>query len=87
MTAFCSETLRAIDTLCRSVDDGHTVSLTKHEGRPPAGTRQDYEGPPVSGVEHEWVDQDDGGGLSGDSFTGTVTFVLGQYHLIVEFAS
>ncbi|MBC8718775.1 hypothetical protein [Ochrobactrum sp. Marseille-Q0166] len=84
MTSFSSKTMQAIDTLSRSVDGVWSVMLIRHEGRPPRGNRQEYEGPPVNGIKHEWVDQS-GGGFTGDDFHGTVTFVLGDYHLIASY--
>lgn len=86
MTLFSSKTMQSIDTLSRSVDGAYNVFLQRHEGKPPRGKCQDYEGPAVKGIKHEWVDQS-GGGFSGDDFHGTVTFVLGDYHLIVSYTS
>lgn len=85
MTTFSSKTMLAIDTLSRSIEGAHTIFLQRHEGNPPRGKRQDYEGPPVNGIKYEWVDQS-GGGFSGDDFNGTVTFILGDYHLIVSYS-
>ena len=86
MTAFSTKALEAITTRAGSVDGAHSIMLKRHEGYIPKGKRQPYEGPPVRGVKFEWVDQS-GGGFSGDDFYGTVTFELGEFHLIVSYAS
>ena len=84
--AAAEKALDAISTLIGSVEGAYSVTLKGHEGFMPKGKRQDYEGPTVRGVKYEWVDQS-GGGFSGDDFHGTVTFVLDDYHLIVDYAS
>lgn len=84
--AWSHTTMMAIATLSRSVDGAFSTKLVPHAGKDPKGDMQDYEGPHVDGVTHEWVDQS-GPGMSGDDFSGTVTFVLGDYHLVVEYAT
>ena len=85
MSRWSSKTMSAIQTLINSVEDRTWFELKRHEGQPPSGHRQDYEGDPVQGIKHEWVDQTMNGGFSGDDFAGTVTFILGDYHLIVHY--
>ena len=84
MSRWSNNTMAAIATLVGSVDGGHSVFLKRHDGVRPQGEQQDYEGPEVPGVRHEWVAQS-GPGIAGDDYYGTVSFVLGDYHLIVEF--
>ncbi len=84
MSAWSSKTLDAITVLASSVDGAYSVAIKKKLGQTPSGSKQDYEGPAVDGVKHEWVVQG-GGGITGDDFHGTVTFVLGDYHLEVSF--
>lgn len=86
MTSWSNRTMEAISTLAGSVDGAHAMTLKRHNGAPPKGERQDYEGPEVKGIRHEWVDQS-GPGMAGDDYYGTVTFVLGDFHLIVEYAT
>jgi len=86
MARWSNKTMEAIATLVGSVDGAYSLLLRKHEGAKPRGKRQDYDGPEVPGIRDEWVDQN-GGGISGDDFHGTVSFVLGDYHLIVAFHS
>jgi hypothetical protein len=86
MARWSSKTMDAIATLAGSVDGNYSIHLRRHDGKPPNGDQQEYEGPPVAGVKHEWVDQR-GPGISGDDYAGTVTFVLGEFHLLVEYAS
>lgn len=81
-----NKTMAAISALTRSVDGAYAVRLVPHAGAQPQGDMQEYEGPEVDGIQHEWVDQS-GPGMAGDDFSGTVTFVLGDYHLIVEYAT
>lgn len=85
LSAWSTETMAKISTLTASVDGNFSIRLSPHNGEKPKGDRQDYEGPEVRGIQHEWVDQS-GPGLGGDDFHGTVTFVLDDYHLVVEYA-
>ena len=82
MSRWSDKTLKAIEVLSSSVEGSYSITITHKPGKTPKGSKQDYEGPVVDGVKHEWVDQD-GGGFSGDDFHGHVTFVLGEYHLAV----
>lgn len=84
MGRWSSKTLDAIAVLSSSVDGAYSVAIKKKPGQTPSGEKQDYEGPAVDGVKHEWVNQG-GGGITGDDFHGDVTFVLGDYHLVVSF--
>lgn len=79
--------MSAISTLISSVEDRTWFDLKLHDGQPPAGRKQDYEGKNVQGIKHEWVSQTTNGGFSGDEFAGTVTFILGEYHLIIHYHS
>lgn len=87
MSAWSTKTLGAISKLAGSVDGVYSVKVTKHDGKPPPGKKQRYEGDPVSGVKYEWVDQSTGGGFTGDEFAGTVTFILGDYHLTIWYST
>jgi hypothetical protein len=84
MSNWSNKTLNAITVLASSVDGAYSAVVKHNPGQTPSGTKQDYEGPAVNGVKHEWVDQG-GGGITGDDFHGFVTFVLGEYHLVVSF--
>ena len=87
MSAWSTKTMSAISTLIKSVEDRTWFDLKRHEGQPPTGRKQDYEGETVRGIKHEWVSQTTNGGFSGDEFAGTVTFILGEYHLIIHYHS
>lgn len=80
-------TMQAISTLCASVDGGYSFHLARSNGKPPLGKKQEYEGETVNGVTHEYVDQTSNGGFTGDEFAGTVTFILGDFHLVVSYAT
>lgn len=86
MSQWSNKTMSAIATLAGKVDGAFSIKLVEHNGASPKGEMQDYDGPAVDGIKHEWVDQS-GPGFSGDDFSGTVTFVLGDYHLVVEYAT
>ena len=80
---FCGFTMYAIETLAKSVDGVHGISLHPSEGFKPKGVEQDCDAGVVS---KEWVKQS-GPGMAGDDFHGTVTWCLGSYYLVAEFAT
>lgn len=87
LSGFHAGTMESISTLCDSVEGSYLFQLVRSNGNPPLGEKQEYEGETVNGVTHEYVRQTTNGGFTGDEFAGTVTFILGDFHLVVSYAT
>lgn len=83
MPKFSNKTLGAINDLIATADGVHSVMLKPCSEHTPKGNVQDSDS---EHVKTEWVDQY-GPGFSGDDFYGTITWKLGDYYLIAQYAT
>ncbi|MBL4757406.1 MAG: hypothetical protein JKY32_07160 [Rhizobiales bacterium] len=81
MSAFSNKTLAAISGLSEGVDGCYGIMVKHQSEHTPKGITQDCD---TGHVKSEWVSQS--AGFSGDDFTGTVTWKLGEYYVIAMFA-
>ena len=82
MPRFSNKTLSAIKDLTEGVDGCHGIRIFRADKHQPKGIVQDCD---TGHVKTEWVDQN-GPGISGDDFYGTVTWKLGDHYLVAYYA-
>lgn len=80
---FCPETLEAIRMLMEGTEGAYECVIHAATDFKPRGRKQDCD---LGIVPHEWVDQIENGGFTGDSFSGTVTWDLGSHFLVASYA-
>jgi hypothetical protein len=82
MPRFSNDTLATIKALIDGVDGYYMLKMYAIHEHEPKGKLQDCD---TKYVKTEWIYQE-GPGMSGDDYYGTVTWLLGDFYVVAHFA-